>query len=175
MCAALVLSVSAAIAGNNLTLKDITSGKFAPKGIGSITALTDGESYAQVSKDGKKVVRYSFRTGKQVDVLFDVNNTVGEKIDSFDDYILSPDGSKILIQTKTNKIYRRSFTAVYYIYNIGSRKLEKLSDYGPQQVPTWKEERTDKRYSGLGERGGVRLQLGADVQCRRFDDMLDKV
>ena len=47
MCAALVLSVSAAIAGNNLTLKDITSGKFAPKGIGSITALTDGESYAQ--------------------------------------------------------------------------------------------------------------------------------
>ena len=44
MCAALVLSVSAAIAGNNLTLKDITSGKFAPKGIGSITALTDGES-----------------------------------------------------------------------------------------------------------------------------------
>lgn len=137
MCAALVLSVSAAIAGNNLTLKDITSGKFAPKGIGSITALTDGESYAQVSKDGKKVVRYSFRTGKQVDVLFDVNNTVGEKIDSFDDYILSPDGSKILIQTKTNKIYRRSFTAVYYIYNIGSRKLEKLSDYGPQQVPTW--------------------------------------
>lgn len=62
MCAALLISATTALAGNDLSLKDITSGKFAPKGIGSITALDDGETYAQVSKDGKKVVRYSFRT-----------------------------------------------------------------------------------------------------------------
>ncbi len=137
MCAALILGIAGAVAGNPLSLKDITSGKFAPKGLGSITALDDTESYAQVSKDGKQVVKCSFRTGKQTGVLFDVNNTVGEKIDSFDDYILSPDETKMLVQTKTQKIYRRSFTAVYYIYNIASRKLEKLSDYGPQQVPVW--------------------------------------
>ena len=137
MCAALIMGVSTVVAGNKLSLKDITSGKFAPKGLGSITALDDGDTYAQVSKDGKKIVRYSFRTGKQTDVLFDVDNTVGEKISSFEDYIMSPDGSKLLIQTKSRKIYRRSFTAVYYIYNIGSRKLEKLSDYGPQQSPVW--------------------------------------
>ena len=137
MCAAVLIGISSAFAGNSLSLKDITAGKFAAKGIGSITTLDDGESYTQVSKDGKSIVKYSFRTGKQVGALFDVNNTVGEKIDSFDDYIMSPDGTKILIQTKTSKIYRRSFTAVYYIYNIGSKKLERLSDYGPQQVPTW--------------------------------------
>ena len=137
MCAALLLSVSGVLAGNPLSLKDITSGKYAPKGLGSVTPLGDEESYAQVSKDGKQVVKLSFRTGKQTGVLFDVNNTVGEKIDSFDDYILSPDEAKMLVQTKTEKIYRRSFTAVYYIYNIASRKLEKLSDYGPQQVPVW--------------------------------------
>ena len=56
MCAALLISATTALAGNDLSLKDITSGKFAPKGIGSITALDDGETYAQVSKDGKKVV-----------------------------------------------------------------------------------------------------------------------
>lgn len=137
MCAALIMGMSSALAGNNLSLKDITSGKFTPKTLGSITALDDGETYAQVSKDGKKVVRYSFRTGKQTDVLFDVDRTIGEKINSFEDYIMSPDGTKMLIQTKSQKIYRRSFTAVYYIYNINSRKLEKLSDYGPQQVPVW--------------------------------------
>ena len=43
----------------------------------------------------------------------------------------------MLIQTKTKSIYRRSFTAVYYLYNIASRKLEPLSDGGPQQVPVW--------------------------------------
>ena len=62
---------------------------------------------------------------------------MGKKIDSFDGYILSPDGTRMLIQTKTKSIYRRSFTAVYYLYNIASRKLEPLSDGGPQQVPVW--------------------------------------
>lgn len=137
MCAALLISATTALAGNDLSLKDITSGKFAPKGIGSITALDDGETYAQVSKDGKKVVRYSFRTGKQTDVLFDVNNTIGQKIESFEDYIMSPDGTKMLIQTNSHKIYRRSFTADFYIYTIASRKLEKLSDNGAQQTPVW--------------------------------------
>ena len=50
---------------------------------------------------------------------------------------MSPDGTRMLIQTKTNYIYRRSYTAVHYIYTIASRKLERLSDGGPQQVPTW--------------------------------------
>lgn len=136
MCAALLMGLTVA-AGNKLSLKDITGGKFAAKGIGSVTPLDDGESYAQVSRDGKKVVRYSFKTGRQTDVVFDVDNTVGEKIPSFENYIMSPDGSKMLIQTKSRKIYRRSFTAEYYIYNINSRKLERLSDYGPQQSPVW--------------------------------------
>ena len=43
----------------------------------------------------------------------------------------------MLIQTNTRPIYRRSFTADYYIYTIQSHKLERLSDGGPQQVPTW--------------------------------------
>ena len=137
MCAAIFLAISSTMAGNALSLKDITSGKFSPKGLGSITALDDGETYAQVSKDGKKILKYSFRTGLQSDVLFDTDKTVGEKIDEFEDYILSPDGKRMLIQTKSERIYRRSFTAIYYIYTISNHKLEKLSDYGPQQAPVW--------------------------------------
>lgn len=137
MCAAIFLAISSTMAGNALSLKDITSGKFTPKGLGSITALDDGETYAQVSKDGKKILKYSFRTGLQSDVLFDTDKTIGEKIDEFEDYILSPDGKRMLIQTKSERIYRRSFTAIYYIYTISSHKLEKLSDYGPQQAPVW--------------------------------------
>lgn len=48
---------------------------------------------------------------------------------------MSPDESLILIQTETKPIYRRSFTAVYYIYNVRNRTLEPLSNNGPQQVP----------------------------------------
>lgn len=70
-------------------------------------------------------------------MLFDIANTQGESLKQFDGYSLSPDGKRMLIQTNTHKIYRRSSTADYYIYTIQSRKLEKLSSGGPQQIPTW--------------------------------------
>ena len=137
VCAALMITADGLFAGNKLSLKDITDNKFAAKYVSGINPLADGDSYAMVSDDGKKVVRYSFKTGKPSGVLFDVDNTVGERISRFDSYIMSPDGTKMLIQTETRRIYRRSFTAKYYIYNIAERSLEKLSDYGPQQTPVW--------------------------------------
>lgn len=124
-------------AGGKITIPDITSGKFAAKTVNGINPIEGTDSYARISDDGKRVDCYSFKTGKLLRNLFDVSNTMGKKIDSFDGYILSPDGTRMLIQTKTKSIYRRSFTAVYYIYNIASRKLEPLSDGGPQQVPVW--------------------------------------
>ena len=48
---------------------------------------------------------------------------------------MSPDEKLILIQTDTKPIYRHSFTAEYYIYNVKNNKMEPLSKNGPQQVP----------------------------------------
>lgn len=124
-------------AGGKITIPDITSGKFAAKTVNGINPIEGTDTYARISDDGKRVDCYSFKTGKLLRNLFDVSNTMGKKIDSFDGYILSPEGTRMLIQTKTKSIYRRSFTAVYYLYNIASRKLEPLSDGGPQQVPVW--------------------------------------
>lgn len=124
-------------AGGKITIPDITSGKFAAKTVNGINPIEGTDTYARISDDGKRVDCYSFKTGKLLRNLFDVSNTMGKKIDSFDGYILSPDGTRMLIQTKTKSIYRRSFTAVNYLYNIASRKLEPLSDGGPQQVPVW--------------------------------------
>ena len=124
-------------AGGKITIPDITSGKFAAKTVNGINPIEGTDTYARISDDGKRVDCYSFKTGKLLRNLFDVSNTMGKKIDSFDGYILSPDGTRMLIQTKTKSIYRRSFTAVYYLYNIASRKLEPLSDGGPQHVPVW--------------------------------------
>ncbi|MGN1376313.1 MAG: DPP IV N-terminal domain-containing protein, partial [Prevotella sp.] len=119
----------------DLSIEDVTSGLRA-KRMNAVTPLADGESYA-VLKDYKKIIQYSFKTGKQTALLFDADATIGEKVDNIDGFIMSPDGTKMLIQTKTEWIYRRSFKAVYYIYNIGDRKMERLSDGGPQQSPVW--------------------------------------
>lgn len=137
MLAALFLAAGDILSDNMLTLEDIANGKFAAETLSAVTPLADGESYAMISEDGTKILKYSYKTGKQTAVLMDASSTVGAKVDKIDGYIMSPDGTKMLIQTETERIYRRSFTAVYYIYNIADRKLERLSDYGPQQAPVW--------------------------------------
>lgn len=136
------LSVFPVMGINKLELKDITSGAFSADYLSEVTPL-DNDVYAQISKDSKQILTYSFKTGKLLNVLFDVNNTVGEKIQDFDNYKMSPDGKRILIQTNTKAVYRRSFKATFYIYTIASRKLEQLSSNGPQQTPIWSSDGTE--------------------------------
>lgn len=135
--AALLSAAPVLMAGQQLALKDISSDSFIPQTISAVEALADGETYAQVSDNGKQIVKCSFKTGKQVGILFDAETARGAKVNRVDGYIMSPDGRHLLIQTQTNYIYRRSFTAVYYIFNVANNKLEPLSDGGPQQTPVW--------------------------------------
>ena len=133
----LMMSVSGMHAGEKLSLKEMTRGAFRSEVMQAVRPLADGETYGQMSADGKRVESYSFRTGQQVAVLFDVATARGAKLEEVDDYIMSPDGRRMLIQTQTKSIYRHSFTAVYYIYDIRNNKLEPLSDGGPQQTPVF--------------------------------------
>ncbi len=123
-------------AAEKLTLKDITSGSFAASYVSGIDPIEASDLYASISSDGKKIISYSFKTGKQVSVLFDTEATHApfEKVEG---YKASPDGKRMLVYTKKKAIYRRSFTAEYYVYNIKSHKLTPLSGKGAQQVATW--------------------------------------
>ena len=138
MLSALMMLVGmASLAGEKLTLEEITSGVFRQDYMQAVRPMADGETYSQISDDGKQVVTYSFRTGKQVSVLFDAATARGAQIGSVDNYIMSPDGKRMLVQTQTESIYRHSFTAVFYIYDIRNNKLVPLSDGGPQQTPVF--------------------------------------
>lgn len=119
-----------------IKLQDVTNGVYWPKQIDGVNPMNDGESYTQLSPDHKRVVRHSFKTGKEIATVFDVETARGsKKLPYIDGYIMSPDEHRILIQTETKGIYRRSYTAVYYIYDVRNNTLEPLSEGGPQQVP----------------------------------------
>ena len=64
-----VLCCFTALAGEKLSLKDITAGKFRSQSMTEVRPLADGESYAQISDDWKRIVTYSFRTGQQTGVF----------------------------------------------------------------------------------------------------------
>lgn len=136
MCAAIV-SATMMFAGDSISLKSLTDGDFAAQRISGMTPINGTSEYAQISQDGKKVVKYSFKTGKETGVIFDIDNVKGEKLDGFDDYEMTADGKYLLIETNYKRIYRRSFTADYYIYNVEDKTLRKLSDNGAEQIPTF--------------------------------------
>ncbi len=131
--------------GKALDLKEINSGKFSPENIYGVVPMPDGEHYTQRNAEGTQIVKYSFRTGEPVEVVFDVTKARECPFKKFDSYQFSPDGSKILIATETTPIYRHSYTAVHYLYPVKRNDkgvttnniVEKLSDGGPQQAPVF--------------------------------------
>lgn len=132
----LCLLCNAGKAEKTLTLKEVTDGKsYRAERIYGVNPLNDGIHYTQISADQRRIVKYSFKDGTEVATVFDVATARNHKLKQIDGYIMSPDESRILIQTKTTPIYRRSFTAEYYIYTVKNNTLTPLSENGPQQVP----------------------------------------
>ena len=96
----------------------------------------DGESYFKLAEDGKAIVQYETKSGSEIGVVFDITNTRENSIDYIEGFSMSPDGSKILVFKDSNPIYRHSFSATYYVYEIKSRLLKPLSNkFKLQQAP----------------------------------------
>lgn len=135
---ALLCGLTTARPAENLTIENLTNGTYSARRIHGVTPLADGESYSQLSADGKQILRYSFRTGKQTGVLFDPSMLKQRiQLPRLDGYIMSPDETHILLQTDTRSIYRHSRTAEYYIYNVKNKTVANLSENGAQEVPKW--------------------------------------
>lgn len=96
--------------------------------------MEDGLTYSAISEDGKAIKIYEYKSGKCVNTLFDVNSIKGDlKIDSFSGYEISQNGKKILLWNDTKKIYRNSFTAQYYVFDIMRGTLKRVSEQGAQR------------------------------------------
>ena len=67
---ALIMCVTSMSAAGKLSIKDITSGKFAAKTVNGINPIEGTDTYARISDDGKRVESYSFKTGKKITLSF---------------------------------------------------------------------------------------------------------
>lgn len=108
-----------------------------PEGVKEMTALADGVSYAAVAPGGRAIYTYSYKSGEKTGVLFDLESVKGDvKIDSFDGFKISANERKILLWNNKTQIYRNSFTAEYYVYDIMRSTLARVSDGGAQRGAT---------------------------------------
>lgn len=103
-------------------------------GVKEMRPLADGVSYACISDDGKAIEVFSYKTGKKTGTLFDINTVKGDiKIKDFEGYALSENEKKILLWNETKQIYRYSFWAQYYVYDIARGTLKRVSNGGAQR------------------------------------------
>ena len=125
----------AAVSAQQITLDDVVNYKYYPKSVRGVKPMADGESYSCVSDNRQSIEKHSFKTGEVTEVLFDASEARGATIRVVEGYIISPDEKNILIETNRQQIYRRSYTATHYIYNIKNKTLTPLSQGGPQECP----------------------------------------
>ncbi|MCH5214592.1 MAG: DPP IV N-terminal domain-containing protein [Muribaculaceae bacterium] len=108
--------------------------KAAPKSVKEITPMPDSETYAAADEDGKVIALYSFKTGEKAGELFNADAVKGDvKIEAFDGFCVSANGQKVLLWTDSEKIYRNSFTAEYYVYDRMRQTMKRVSTQGPQR------------------------------------------
>ncbi len=132
----LLFSMSYVFAQNDtLSLDDILNGSFYPQYVWGLESMNDGEHYTAMDfSNGQALVKYSYRTGQAVDTIINFSK-LGFKRVSFN-YEFSADENKILFYTNVKPIYRRSFTANYYVYDFRNKKLIPVSD-SPQRIATF--------------------------------------
>lgn len=97
-------------------------------------SMADGEHYT-VRESNRNIVRYDYKTGRERTVILP-GNVLPDTIISIYDYEFSKDESKILLTTYVKKIYRHSFEARYWVYDIASQTTTPLYE-GRQQLATF--------------------------------------
>jgi dipeptidyl-peptidase 4 len=120
-----ILASGQLIAQKKITVKDFTSNNiFRAKSVRGIRWMNDGRFYSALEKNA--IVKYDVTTGNQVETILD-GNSMNPKL-KISDYTFSKDEQKVLLLTDRKSIYRRSYTAIYFVYNRKNKSLTKLTD-----------------------------------------------
>lgn len=116
--------------------------QFYAKGVSGFRSMNDGEHFTKRMKhEGSDcITKHAFKNPEAVvEVMVNLSSLKmnGAEL-KIDDYEFNDNESKILFTTNTKSIYRRSFTADYYLYDLASKNLSSLDEaHSPQQLATY--------------------------------------
>ena len=117
-------------AQERISVDDFTTrNTFFESDVTGINWMNDGNFYTALSDN--KIVQYDITTGLALQTMVEGGRLSTPIV--IDDYAFSNDEKKLLLQTQKQRIYRRSFVAAYYLYDLNTRSLQPLSTKGAQQ------------------------------------------
>ncbi len=112
-------------------------GTFRANNIYGLMSMKDGVHYTNLNMGRKSIIKYSYETGEKVETIFKASDFDNDLFNWILDYQFSADESKILISVQYEPIYRHSFKAEYFIYDLNDKTLVQLSTNGKQQLATF--------------------------------------
>jgi len=112
-------------AQKQITVEDIYSkGTFRSQSVYGINWMNDGSYYSAL--ENNNIVKYDVTKGEQVEIILDASTLEIEiRISS---YKFSADEKYLLLLTDRQSIFRRSYTAIFYLYNRETKLLQKLDE-----------------------------------------------
>lgn len=116
-----------------IEFEHLFDGTFSSNSVQNVRWMNDGEYYSATREN--KIIRFNIVEGTE-QVLFDgeeYEGSNGEKPFNIQGYQFSADESKLLIRTDVEQIWRRSTRENYYVYDIDSGDLSKLTESDEKQ------------------------------------------
>lgn len=135
-------------AQQKITIDEIYGGAFRGKSLDELQALKNTNQYTVLNTDrasrSMQIDLYDYATLNKVATL--INTKDHKELPPIDSYTFSSDEKQILIACNSESIFRHSFVADYYLYDIASKKLQKLFDFKIQE-PVFSPEGTKIAYA----------------------------
>ncbi len=119
-----------------VSLEDVwVTYKFYSQGPDELISMKDGESYSLLTPDNK-IAKYSYKSGKETGTIFSLTQIIdtSARPKSIEDYAFNDNETRILISSDHEQIYRHSFRANYYVWDIAAKKLIPVSTAHKQQL-----------------------------------------
>lgn len=173
----LSINVSAQTGTKNFTLDDVVKSRnLRAEGINELRSMNDGVHYTLLSDDNTQIIKYSYKTGDVVGTVVNLKDAGIEELIMIMDYEFSDDESSVILQTSYEPIYRRSFKADYYIYNIKDKTFKPLSKNGKQQLATFSPDGKKVGFVRENNMFVVNLENGKETQITsdgKFNEIIN--
>jgi dipeptidyl-peptidase 4 len=144
----LSVMIESSFAQKNIALEDIWQKyAFRPAYVAGFSFLKDGKHFT--TSDGKNIYTHDVTTGQKVNTLFDtaaISNPVERQL-TFDGFEFSSDEQKILFQTESEAIFRRSSAVSNWIWDTGNKTFTKVDPHLKQNNATFNPNATHLAYT----------------------------
>ncbi len=122
-------------AQQKIEVEQIWNGTFRTNQLNALNTLHTKNQYSVLdynrNTNSFTIDAFDFTTLEKVQTLF--SSADFPEIKMISDYSINKTDDKILIATNYNPIYRHSFTSVYYLFDIASKSLTKISNNAIQE------------------------------------------